>query len=419
MVSGLLVGLLLALAGETAIPATRLLAAGAAAVSADSEAKLEAAFEHLYNLRFTAGLELFHQVIAAEPESASARAFLASGLLYETLAQQGTLQSQLFVTDNKFLRQPRVPADPESRARFQETVGKAQRLARQRLKKNPGDADGLFALGLTYAVLANFKAGVERKHFQGFRQGEKAYKHHKRLRQLHPEIWDTGVVLGVREYAVGSLPGLQRFFLSLLGARGSRQRGLEYLRATAKHGHLFRTYARLLLGVASIREGNREEARSVLEGLRADYPHNYLILSELAKLYRRQGYYREAAQAARELLAELTHHPPGPRILRPEDALLELARTQDAAGNREEALSSLQEVERMGSADKNVLAWALLERGRILDQEGERESALLEYEKVIRLAADPEAIRLAYFYKDAPFTPTAHVHRPARLPLSD
>ena len=402
VIFGPLVGLLLALAGQTVIPQTCLLAAGAAAVSAGSEAKLKAAFENLYNLRFTEGLKLFYQVIAAEPESASASAFLASGLLYEILARQGTLQSQLFATDNEFLHRPRVPVEPEFRARFQETVDTAQRLARQRLEKNPEDADGLFALGLTHAALANFAAGVERKHFQGLRQGEKAYKHHKKLRKIYPEIWDTGVVLGVREYVVGSLPGLQRFFLSLLGARGSRHRGLEYMRTTAKYGNFFRTYARVLLGVASIREGNWEEARTVLESLRVDYPHNYLISSELAKFYRRRGYHTEAAQVARELLAELTHHPPDLRILGPEDALLDLARTQAASGKPEEALVYLQELERMNSVDNNVLAWAFLERGRILDQRGERESALLEYEKVIQLAADPEAIRLAHLYKDTP-----------------
>lgn len=338
-------------------------------------------------------------MVQAEPESAAARAFLASAFLYETLARQGTLQSQLFVTSDEFLRQPRLPPDAELERSFRQAVEEAQRVARQRLEKHPDDADGLFALGLSYGALANYTSGVEARYLYGLRLGEKAFEHTQRLRRLHPRIEDTGIVLGVHDYVLGSLPRLHRFFLFFVGARGDRDRGIQYLEGAAQRGEYLRTYARVLLAVARIREGQLDAAASLLESLQADYPNNPLILFELARLYRQQQRYRPATQLCQELLAAVIAHPTNPRILGPEDVWLERARSEVAARELDAALESLRQVERVADADRRMLTWALLERGRIHDQRGERGAALEAYEKVIRLAADPEAARLAGIYK--------------------
>jgi Tfp pilus assembly protein PilF len=356
-------------------------AATAAAVSTQNEQKLHTAFEQLYNLEFDSARELFRQVVADERESATARAFLASALLYEILARQGELQSQLFVTTNHFLHQERLRPDPELKRDFLEVVEEAQSLSRQRLKKNHRDPDGLFALGLTYATLANYAAGVEGKYFHGLHQGEKAHKYHKKLRQLQPEIHDTGIVLGTHDYVLGSLPPVKRFFLLFVGARGNRQRGLQHLQEAAERGEFLRTYARVLLAVASIREKKLEDARHILERLRADYPRNPLFLFELARFYRQQRHYPQAAQICRELLTELVTRPPSLRVLGPEDALLELGRVQAAAGNLEAALESFRQVGQVTEGKQEVLAWAALEQGRIFDRRHEREKVLSKCEK--------------------------------------
>ena len=375
----------------------------AAAVSRESEQKLHAAFNLLYNLEFAHARDLFREVTEAEPASATARAFWASAFLYEILARQGTLQSQLFVTGDEFLRQRRVSPDPELERRFHDVVAAAQDLARRRLKENPQDPDGLFALGLAYGARANYAAGVEGKYVRGVRLGEKAYDAHKKLRRLHPAIDDAGVTLGVHDYVLGSLPRVQRFFLFFLGARGSRPRGLEYLQAAAERGEFLRGYARVLLAVAWLREQQLDQAQRLLEGLRADYPRNPLFPYELARVYRRQQRYPEARQAFRQLVAELAARPHNPRILGPENAWLELGRVEAAAGDLDAALESFHRVEEVAEVKEAVLAWALLERGRIFDRRRERKKALAEYDQVIRLSADREASRLASSYEKKPY----------------
>lgn len=392
-------------AQEPAPAGAELRPVSAAAISAESERKVRAAFDHAYNLEFNPALELFKQVATAEPESATVRAFWASALLYEILAHQGSLQSQLFVTSNEFLKHQRLPPDPELDRRFHEVTREALAVAERRLQADPEDTDGLFAAGLLYGNQANYAAGVKAKYLDGLRLGEKAYDYHRRLRGLYPELDDTGVVLGVHDYVLGSLPRVHRFFLFFAGVRGSRERGLAYFQETAAQGEYLRTYAQVLLAVALIREQELEAAATQVEGLRTRYPRNPIFALELAKLYRQEKRYPEAAGLCRELLAELIAHPHNPRVVGAEDVVLELGLVEDAQGDSTRALESLAQVERIPEANPRVWARALLERGKIFDRLGQRARALAEYEKVIRLGAYPEATRLASAYRKRPYQP--------------
>jgi len=377
----------------------------AAVISLESERKLRAAFEHVYNLEFGPARQLLQEVTAAEPESATAPAFWASALLYEIMAHQGSLQSQLFVTSNEFLRHARLPVDPALDVSFHRVSALAEQRARRRLEKDPEDVDGLFGLGLVYASQANYLAGVKAEYVNGVRKGEKAYDLHKRLRELRPEIQDTSVVLGVREYVIGSLPRATRFLLFFLGAGGNAERGMEFLQDAAAHGEFLRTYAQVLLTVAWIRAEKLDRALPLLEDLQARYPRNPIFLLELAKLYHRLKRYPDATRTCSVLLAEVIAHPHNPRIIGPEDALLELALVEAAQGQIERALETLGQVAGIPEANKRVAAQALLERGKMFDQQGRRPQALAEYQKVLRLAADLDSVRAAHTYLREPYRP--------------
>jgi tetratricopeptide repeat protein len=56
------------------------------------------------------------------------------------------------------------------------------------------------------------------------------------------------------------------------------------LRLTAASGHYLQPYARLLLAVAALRDGNRSQARELLAGLVQEFPQNQLYATELARL---------------------------------------------------------------------------------------------------------------------------------------
>jgi tetratricopeptide (TPR) repeat protein len=386
-------------------PVAKVRAGSAAAISFQSEKKLRAAFEHLYNLEFTPARRLFEEVAEAEPESATVCAYWASALLYELLAHQGSLQSQLFVTTNEFLRHQRAPVEPELDRQFHTVATRVEERAERRLAANPNDADALFGLGLVYGSRANYLAGVKAEYLAAVRLGEKAYDTHNRLRKLRPEVHDTSVVLGVREYVIGNLPKAARFLLLFLGARGSRDEGLGFFQDAARHGEFLRTYAEILLTVVYIREEKPDSALEILKSLQARYPRNPIFLVELAKLHRQQKRYADAARASHALLTLTTGHPHNPRIVGPEDALLQLGLIQADQDKFEIALDTLEKVEEVDDADKRIHSMARLERGKILDRLGQREQALALYKGVTDLAADARAVQAANRYKRKPYQP--------------
>jgi tetratricopeptide (TPR) repeat protein len=379
--------------------------ASPAAVAPANEQKIRQGFEHLYNLEFETAVRLFEQVTKAEPESATVSAFHASALLYEILAHQGTLQSQLFVTTNEFLRLQRVPPHPDLDRRYHAAVAETERRARERLSRHREDVDGLFALGLVRGGMANYLAGVKADYLKGLRVGEEAYEHMKKVRALHPEIHDAAVVLGVHDYIIGSLPRTHRFLLFFLGASGNRERGLEYLNEGATQGEFLRTYAQVLQVVANVREERMTEAIRRGEDLMRRHPRNPVFMLEVAKMYRQAKRHRDAMDLCRQFIVEMLAHPHNPRILGPEDGLIELARVEAAVEAYDRALETLDRVRTVPEVNPRVAAQALLERGKLLDQLGRRELALTEYDRVIHAAADPDLTRQAHAYKRRPYDP--------------
>lgn len=379
--------------------------ASAAAVAPASEQKLRRGFEHLYNLEFKEAVRLFEQVAAAEPDSATVSSFHASALLYEILASQGTLQSQLFVTTNEFLRHQRVPPDAALDKRFHAAVAETERRARVRLARDRNDVDALFALGLVRGGMANYLAGVKADYLKGLRIGEEAYEHMKKVRELHPEVHDAAVVLGIHDYIIGSLPRSHRFLLFFLGATGNRERGLAYLDEAAAQGEFLRTYAQVLLVVANVREQKLADAISRGEDLMHRYPRNPVFMLEVAKMYREAERHRDATNLCRQFIVEMLAHPHNPRILGPEDGLVELARVEAAQNQFDRALETLDRVRSVPDVNPRVAGQALLERGKLLDQLGRRELAVAEYDRVIHAAVDADLTRQAHAYKRRAYNP--------------
>jgi hypothetical protein len=104
------------------------------------------------------------------------------------------------------------------------------------------------------------------------------------LLAANPTYYDAYLAVGVENYLLSLKPAPMRWFLRATGAQTDRAAGIEKLRITAEKGHYLLPYARLLLAVAALRDGNREGARSLLDSLAHDFPHNHLYASELAKL---------------------------------------------------------------------------------------------------------------------------------------
>jgi len=101
---------------------------------------------------------------------------------------------------------------------------------------------------------------------------------------VRPDAADAYLALGAANYIIGCLPAHQRFFLWFGGIHGDRVAGMNQLRLAAKKGHYLRPYAKILLGLAALREKQEDVARMQFSDLAREFPDNPLFARELARV---------------------------------------------------------------------------------------------------------------------------------------
>ena len=254
----------------------------ATAAPAPRDPSLETAFHLMYELRFDEArgeIASYRHVNPSDPLGAAAE---AASYLFEQFNHQGVLTSAFFLDDDRFLGGIQGQPDRQLSASFLAANERARTMARERLKSNPDDPDGLFALTLADGMQGDFEALIEKHQLSALSLIRGAEKEATRLLALRPDAQDAYVALGAANYIIGCLPGYKKFLLWFGGVRGDRQRGMDQLQMAAEHGHYLRPYAQVLLALAAEREGRFDLALSLFETLAREFPANPVFAAELA-----------------------------------------------------------------------------------------------------------------------------------------
>src|SRR5271169_6810749 len=141
---------------HTCLAAVLLLLAPAAAlgrpvVAEDSPAfntvpELAEGFHQLYAQNFTEARTIFTNWESSHPDEPFGQVAVAASYLFEELYRQGVLTSDFFLDEKRFLHGIDGKPDAGRMKDFRDALDRARQLARQRMQKNPRDAEALFAL---------------------------------------------------------------------------------------------------------------------------------------------------------------------------------------------------------------------------------------------------------------------------------
>jgi len=137
---------------------------------------------------------------------------------------------------------------------------------------------------LRLGLQADYLALIDRRDLAALCEIKKGRELAEQLLSTHPGYYDAYIAIGVENYLLSRKPAPVRWFLRARGAQTDKQTGIEKLRLTAEHGKYLMPYARLLLAVAALRDGDKKGARDLLSWLAERYPRNALYRDELAKL---------------------------------------------------------------------------------------------------------------------------------------
>jgi hypothetical protein len=245
---------------------------------------LDAGYRLMYSFDFTAAEREFDRWSVTHPDHPLGPASRAANLLVSELWRLGILDAQFFASDASFTRTRRVEADRDVRVRFESALSEASDLAGARLRHDADDPDALFAMAMVSGLRADYAALVAQRTMASLSYTREAVRWSDRVTAIAPDWADARLASGISQYVVGSLVAPVRWVLRLGGYSGSKSGGMEQVRLVAEHGRLFAPFARILLGIAYVRDGDRGRAVEVLAGLCRDFPSNPLFPRELRRL---------------------------------------------------------------------------------------------------------------------------------------
>lgn len=362
-------------------------------------------FNHFYNVEYDQAIADFQASVDADPLDPQRHNHLSQGILFSLMFRSGALESQMVTGSNPFLRRPKMEPTPEQKQRFEAANRTAIRLSDARLKKNPNDADALYAHGVALGFRGTYNFLVKKAWMDALRDITAGRKQHNRVVELQPERIDARMMQGVHDYIVGSLPWHYKALGFLAGFHGDREQGIRTVELVAAKGSLNKVDAEILLGVVYRRERRPRDVIPILEDLRRRFPRNFLVLFELAQMYADLGD-KEKSLAALDRVEELkSTGAPGFKSL-PEE------RIEFARGNLlfwyDEHDGAIRHL-RAATANAGVLdpysgSMSWLRLGQCLDLAGHRAEAVKAYRAAAVYAPEAEAAKLARRYSSSPYT---------------
>jgi hypothetical protein len=207
-----------------------------------------------YNLEYDQAIADYTRLIQQNPDDPIPYYDLASAHQYKEMYRLGLLDSSALGQDNRFLHGQRPNADPGARTRLLDTLDRGRHTAETALSYDSRNALALYALCTDYALRATYEFMVEKAWFTALRSGSKSRGYCEQAHRLNTQLVDAYLVLGVYEYAIGSLPLSVRMFAAIGGMYGNTKKGLEYVSRVAREVNYDRDAARALLAVLYRRE---------------------------------------------------------------------------------------------------------------------------------------------------------------------
>jgi hypothetical protein len=266
------------------VAASLLLSCALASAQTSAPTLLDDGFRDMYNLDFDHAHQEFQQWEHAHPEDPLGPVSDAAAYLFHEFDRLHVLEFELFVNDSHFDNRAKLTADPQVKQAFDADLDKAKELANRILARDAGNADALFASAMIQGLRGDYIALIEKRDLTalGYMKAGRAIA--EKLLAAHPSYYDAYLAVGVENYLLSLKPAPVRWVLRITGAQTDHTAGIEKLRITAEKGHYLLPYARLLLAVAALRDGHRDNARQLLAGLSREFPSNHLYAMELAKI---------------------------------------------------------------------------------------------------------------------------------------
>lgn len=239
----------------------------------------------LYNLDFAGAHAHFQEWMTAHPDDPLGPASDAAAYIFDEFERLDVLDIQLFADDDRFESREPPAVDPTLKQGFIDRTNQTDQLADAAIKRNPHDANALYSKAVVSGMRADWASLIDRQEYGAFKYSEIASKYAKQALAADPTLYDANLAVGIENYMLSLKAAPIRWILSLTGAGTSKSEGVRLLKLTAERGHYLAPFARLMLAVGELRDGNIQQGKEILIGLSKEFPKNTLYQRQIARLH--------------------------------------------------------------------------------------------------------------------------------------
>lgn len=251
----------------------------------DHSPGLDQGYFYMYDVNFNAAHGVFQQWLNQHPDDGLAAASDAAAYIFGEFDRLHIIDVQLFADQSRFDNRTRLIPDPNVRKSFDDRIAQATRLADAALARNPKDAHALYTKTLIYGLQSDYALMIDKKDLTALSLTKQASGYSKQALAIDPKMYDAYLASGVENYMLSLKPAPVRWLIGLTGGSTDKEEGIKLLTLTANQGHYLAPFARMMLAVAAIRDGNPQQARSILTALSKQFPGNTLYDRQLARIH--------------------------------------------------------------------------------------------------------------------------------------
>ena len=260
------------------------LAGASPAATTAQQSDIYSGWLKMYDLKFDDAHRTFGAWGQSHPDDSLGPASNAAAYLFSELARLGALESEFFVDDASFQNRAKLRPDPRSKALFIQELAHADRLADEALQKSGVDSNALFVKSMILGLRADDAGLVEKQPLAALSYTKEARVFAEKLVQARPDAGDAYFGSGIENYLLSLKAAPLRVLLRMTGSNVDRDKGLEEIRETARHGHYLEPFAKLVLAGAALRDHNPVRARELLSELHRRFPDNELYTREIDRI---------------------------------------------------------------------------------------------------------------------------------------
>ena len=374
-------------------------------------AGVEEGFGHIYNLDYEQANASFQRLRTRFPQHPAPPLYLATAIWLRELFQRQEFNLQQFVSPGYFDKPSSRQMPAADRRRFEELMAESKQLAEKLVEQDPSDKDVRYFIGSLHGIRGSFAMTIDRSKTQAFRHGRQAYKMHLALVEEDPQFHDAYMSVGLYEYIAGNLPWYIKWLAAIIGYRGNKGRGFEYLGRASENGIFVADDARLLQMFLYVREGMYVEALANIEKLKERATKNFILRLNEAQVLERMGRPNQAAETYLEVLDLANRGVPNFHLLPLPTMRLQLGKKLFELNQLEPALEHLRQAATEDSLPLNGRLEAQLASGQILDLLGRRAEAQECYRAVLEKTDRGVVYKRARRFLKKPYTGGRRVKR--------